>query len=730
MVGNTKDTLPPPSGDAAVSDLNIDTAPSSPENPGSPSGKQADSNQSDNQAAEDQTDMPPGGRGRPHTPKREADLSGLLNGAEKHELSMLIAKITDGMQRQIYRVFDSTGVDTPKDSPPSFWSKLPANLRDFTLGVGTGNGNKGNTNPSGKDNSKQDQRQANLEGTAQETLQKEEREALGTSLQELKKESLQAFRRWQVAVNRRIGEISVKSTGGPLRGQSSGKKGETDTSTTVVEADAALIQLYPPTATSLVPLPFEKRTLILHSMLLLLLSLENYSAFSRILLLNLASSLHVPLHILEEDEVRVAKSLSEVTKDLTGDEVTQKRNDDNRNSRKWKVGLASVAGAAVIGITGGLAAPLVAAGVGTVLGGIGLGGTAAAGLLGAMAESTFVVGTLFGIYGAKAGGKMMEQYAKDVQDFAFLPLHGALKEEYHGGKDVAPADRRLRVVLGISGWLTQREDVVNPWRALGHQNEVYALRWEVDALLKMVLASLMEALWPLGLLKISKIIDNPWSVGMVRADKAGLILADAIINKVQGERGITLIGYSLGARTIYTCLMCLAEKRAFGLVENVVMMGTPAPSDPRVWCTLKSVVAGRLVNVYSENDFILGFLYRTSSVQFGVAGLQRIDQTEGIENVDVSDKVSGHLRYQFLVGSILKHIGWEDVNLEQVARDEETLSLLEAKNKEREQKRAAVEPDMEAAQLEAEIKQKNDKIARKNDKNAQKKSQGGKNAKQ
>jgi hypothetical protein len=426
------------------------------------------------------------------------------------------------MQRQIYRVYDSTGVDSPKDSPPSFWSKLPANLRDFTLGV---SGGKENAKPAAKQSAEsgsntQGQR-ANLEKLAQETIQKEEKEALGSSLQELKKETLQAFRRWQVAVNRRVGEISVKNSGGPQRGQgpaSSWKKGAkagnqsavpngksdmigsklplqpvvtryadgwADTGTTVVEADAALMQLYPPTSTTLVSLPFEKRTLLLHSMLLLVLSLEHYSAFSRILLLNLASSLHIPLHILAEDEVRVAKSLSQVTKDLTGDEVIQKRSDENRNSRRWKVGLATVAGAAVIGITGGLAAPLVAAGVGTVLGGVGLGGTAAASLLGAMAESTFVVGTLFGIYGAKAGGKMMEQYAKDVQDFAFLPLHGALREEYYGGKDVAPEDRRLRIVLGISGWLTEREDVVNPWRALGHQSEVYALRWEVDALLKM-----------------------------------------------------------------------------------------------------------------------------------------------------------------------------------------------------------------------------------------------------
>jgi len=227
-------------------------------------------------------------------------------------------------------------------------------------------------------------------------------------------------------------------------------------------------------------------------------------------------------------------------------------------------------------------------------------------------------------------------------------------------------------------------------------------------MLLIVFASLLEALWPVGLLKISKILDNPWSVGMVRADKAGVVLADAIINKVQGERGITLIGYSLGARMIYTCLMILAEKRAFGLVENVVMMGTPAPSDAHVWCAIRSVVAGRLVNVYSESDYILGFLYRTSSIQYGVAGLQRIEGTDGVENVDVSDKVSGHLRYQYLVGSILKHIGWEDIDLDQVARDEETLILTEERSREREKKREAVELDTEAAQLEKEVMEKND----------------------
>jgi hypothetical protein len=222
MAGDTKESLPPPSGDAAVPDPSYEASRSSTENAGNPSDCQT-GNQSDN-PTDEQTDMPPGGNRRPHTPKREADLSGLLNGAEKHELSMLIAKITDGMQRQIYRVFDSTGVDTSKDSPPSFWSKLPSNLRDFTLGVG---GAKEDSKASTKENIEPDKK-ANLEDLAHETVQKEEREALGTSLQELKKEALQSFRRWQVAVNRRVGDISVKNTNGPQRGQASGpawKKG-------------------------------------------------------------------------------------------------------------------------------------------------------------------------------------------------------------------------------------------------------------------------------------------------------------------------------------------------------------------------------------------------------------------------------------------------------------------------------------------------------------------------
>lgn len=169
---------------------------------------------------------------------------------------------------------------------------------------------------------------------------------------------------------------------------------------------------------------------------------------------------------------------------------------------------------------------------------------------------------------------------------------------------------------------------------------------------------------------------------MVRAEKVGGILADAIINKLQGERAITLVGYSLGARIIYNCLMHLSEKRAFGVVENVVLMGAPCPTEVRVWAAMKSVVAGRLVNVYSNNDYMLGFMYRSSSWQYGVAGLQKIQGLHGIENFDVSEIVVSHRRYQHMVSAVLQKLGWEDVDSNEVAREDQALMRLVAEETE------------------------------------------------
>ncbi len=137
------------------------------------------------------------------------------------------------------------------------------------------------------------------------------------------------------------------------------------------------------------------------------------------------------------------------------------------------------------------------------------------------------------------------------------------------------------------------------------------------------------------------------------------------MQKVQGERPVTLVGYSLGARVIYQALLALAEQKAFGLVESVFLIGAPTPCEDRDWRRIRVVVAGRVVNVYTQEDYILGFLYRTSSLQYGVAGLQALEDVERIENYDATALMGGkgHASYRYIAGQILQQVGVEDIDL-------------------------------------------------------------------
>lgn len=124
------------------------------------------------------------------------------------------------------------------------------------------------------------------------------------------------------------------------------------------------------------------------------------------------------------------------------------------------------------------------------------------------------------------------------------------------------------------------------------------------------------------------------------------------------------------------------------------MMGTPAPSDEYAWSAMRSVVTGRVVNVYSQNDYMLAFLYRTCSFGFGVAGLQPVEGAPAVENVNATNLVDCHLRYQYLAGTILKHLGWEDIDLDQATKSAQDLVLVEDRLAQYERKRrgTATEP--------------------------------------
>jgi pimeloyl-ACP methyl ester carboxylesterase len=161
------------------------------------------------------------------------------------------------------------------------------------------------------------------------------------------------------------------------------------------------------------------------------------------------------------------------------------------------------------------------------------------------------------------------------------------------------------------------------------------------------------------LTKLGYLIDNPWSNALDRARRAGAVLASVLLERSLGVRPITLIGFSLGARVIFYALVELAKRKAFGIVQDVFLMGATLTASTRTWCETRSVVSGRYVNAFAKNDWVLNYLFRaTSGGLSAVAGLRPIQDVPGLENVEVTDKIAGHMSYRTFMPLILDQLGF------------------------------------------------------------------------
>lgn len=160
---------------------------------------------------------------------------------------------------------------------------------------------------------------------------------------------------------------------------------------------------------------------------------------------------------------------------------------------------------------------------------------------------------------------------------------------------------------------------------------------------------------PRTILRMADMIDSIWAIAMSKADECGKLLAGALHERKQGLRPVTLIGYGMGARMIFSCLKHLAKvgkDEGYGIVENAVLLGTPVPVVRKDWANARRVVAGRLINGYSENDWMLGIMYRYQGWAFNSAGISPLD-VPGVENANLSSIIQGHLEYKNKIGAIL-----------------------------------------------------------------------------
>uniref|UniRef100_A0A672U2X9 Transmembrane and coiled-coil domains 4 n=1 Tax=Strigops habroptila TaxID=2489341 RepID=A0A672U2X9_STRHB len=391
----------------------------------------------------------------------------------------------------------------------------------------------------------------------------------------------------------------------------------------------------------------------------------HYDARARVLICHITLLLRIPLEELEVLEESLLESLKEQKEEEseTAKAARKKKERRKKLKRYLLIGLATVGGGTVIGLTGGLAAPLVAAGAATVI------GSAGAAALGSTAGIA-VIASLFGAAGAGLTGYKMKKRVGAIEEFEFLPL---------------TEGKQLHITIAITGWLCTGKygSFTAPWSSMLQSSEQYCLAWESKYLMELgnaldsllngfvnmmaqealkftVLSGVMTALvWPASLLTVAGVIDNPWGVCLHRSAEVGKHLAHILLSRQQGKRPVTLIGFSLGARVIYFCLQEMAQEKDFqGIIEDVVLLGAPVEGDPKYWKPITKVVSGRIINGYCRGDWLLRFVYRTSSAQINVAGLQPVDLDDRrMGNVDLSFVVNGHLDYMKQMDTILKAVG-------------------------------------------------------------------------
>ncbi|KRY89360.1 CDK5 regulatory subunit-associated protein 1 [Trichinella pseudospiralis] len=411
-------------------------------------------------------------------------------------------------------------------------------------------------------------------------------------------------------------------------------------------------------------------SLVLFDLLIIFIRNGSYDSRLRHLLILAADMLGIRMEIFNECEDALICTLEINSSKQTGDNnpTTSSKIEYKEKSKKWKralmIGFGGVLGGTLVGLTGGLATPLLAIGLASLSG-----STAALGL--ATTAGAAVVGSIFGVAGAGWTGYKMKRRVGGLEEFTIEILH------YQR--------RSLHIALAISGWIT--EDHLNsfktPWRCLNVSNEQYCLRYESKYLLEFgkaidyifsvalscaiqhglmetALAGVMSAIvWPVSLLGVASVIDNPWNVCIRRSQEAGEQLSQILLSRKHGHRPVTLLGFSLGARVIYHCLLFMEKSGNFaGIVQNAILLGTPVGCSPCEWKKISQVVGGCIINGYCRSDWLLKFLYRTMNLQYSVAGLEPIENVSPrIQNRDLSLIVKSHSDYMNKLPAILNFVG-------------------------------------------------------------------------
>ena len=224
------------------------------------------------------------------------------------------------------------------------------------------------------------------------------------------------------------------------------------------------------------------------------------------------------------------------------------------------------------------------------------------------------------------------------------------------------------ITILISGFGSELDQHQKQWREIissYRRSMFYFYQWPSDSFEKIIFSSLVNKLNIFNLFDSSllKKFKNIKHRAKVCGKFLGLILST---KKLFGNCQINLIGFSLGCHVIKYCLKELFENKNIehNIINNVVSIaGATRIKKSKFNDIFNEVIRGRIINIYSNQDFILKYLYKLSiekdaigskELKFENVDNQIDDNNCKVENFNMNQ--FGHLDYRDSLEEILKII--------------------------------------------------------------------------
>lgn len=215
------------------------------------------------------------------------------------------------------------------------------------------------------------------------------------------------------------------------------------------------------------------RWTVLCDLFLVLIADSAYDARSRTLLERFGAAMDVTWLQISRFEKRVTDALEmqEQADKENWDESDhmEKRRKMALKRRYMVMGLATVGGGLVIGLSAGLLAPVIGAGLAAGLTTVGISGTSA--FLGG-AGGTAMIASTASLSGSVIGMRASQRRTGAVQTFEYRPLHN---------------NKKLNLIVTVSGWMTGKvDDVRLPYSTVDPiMGDIYSVLWEPEMLRSM-----------------------------------------------------------------------------------------------------------------------------------------------------------------------------------------------------------------------------------------------------